>query len=464
LICSTNHPTATKSALEAAQGSDSSTSEQNLTFNLLPHSSSTQSTHPDFGAILDTADMEAIAAGSSVVAFLQLAETVITVCSQIVGTMKDAPRDILIINAEVESLKNILLGLQNTSAIALSAPNGPIALGHDCLESLRKLLPAEGDLQELTSSANVKTFFARLAWPLKEPKARRLLAEMAQHKATMLLSLAGDVAINALQQGVHQLQDSLSTEQRRQVISWLQTTTSPIQKHQNSLALHEPHTSEWILRLEDWKKWLDQSSSDRFLWIHGIPGAGKTVLASFLIKQCETKCKTSARSFCAYYYCLFSNNQVEAVPFLRWIIAQMCGQALFVPEVLLRFFNRGSDLPLDSLLDALEELLQCFESVYVVLDAADETKERHELLRVVGTLVTHNRFSKLRLLATSREYLDIELVFRGLSLDISMSNPEVAKDIRTAVHKKLRSNRKLQRWAKMFQEIEEAMVEGAQGM
>jgi hypothetical protein len=139
--------------------------------------------------------MEAVAAGAGVIAFLQLADKAITVCSRIIDTIKDAPRDIVIISLEIQSLKNILSGLEACSvARTLEAANGPIAMSHDCLQKLCDLLPSDADVQALNSDRKLKVSIVTLAWPLKESKARRLLAEISHHKATLLLGLAGNIA------------------------------------------------------------------------------------------------------------------------------------------------------------------------------------------------------------------------------------------------------------------------------
>ncbi|ENH64983.1 hypothetical protein FOC1_g10000519 [Fusarium oxysporum f. sp. cubense race 1] len=60
--------------------------------------------------------------------------------------------------------------------------------------------------------------------------------------------------------------------------------------------------------------------SVRCLWVHGIPGSGKTILTSWLIETVKDQCKkvstVNAPCTSAYYYCYFSHHQDEAAPFL----------------------------------------------------------------------------------------------------------------------------------------------------
>lgn len=218
-----------------------------------------------------------------------------------------------------------------------------------------------------------------------------------------------------------------------------------------------------MLRSPDWKKWL--AGDVRCIWIHGIPGAGKTILASYLIEQIKIHCKGRERSGYSYYYCHYSHNQDEASPFMSWIIAQLCRQADSVPGLIVELHRQGGQPSLTDLLLALEEALQGFDIAYVNLDAADESKPREDLLRVLRDLATDARFSKIRCLVTSREYIDIEQSLKPNSVPISMSNNLVDEDIRRYAHSVLHSRPKFQRWpADLRVDVEEAIVNGSKGM
>jgi len=208
------------------------------------------------------------------------------------------------------------------------------------------------------------------------------------------------------------------------------------------------------------------------MWIHGIPGAGKTVLASFLIEETKKACATRISGnvpnkpvVCVYYYCYFARNQDEAGPFLRWLIGQLCRQCRLIPSEIDRLFQFKHLPSISQLLNALEILLGEFEAVFVVIDAVDETQSREDLLKVLRDLATDHRFDNVRLLATSREYYDIETYFSDISSKVSMNNSAVEKDIRRYVHSALLSNRRFQAWPPtLVTEVENALAKGAKGM
>jgi NACHT domain len=217
-----------------------------------------------------------------------------------------------------------------------------------------------------------------------------------------------------------------------------------------------------MLRSPEWQSWLD--GTNRFLWIHGIPGAGKTILASFLIEQAKARCSHN-RHAVIYYYCYFANNQDEANPLLKWFIGQLCRKSKAIPREIMDLYHNNHEPTLTQLLQALDCILQEFDSIYILIDAVDESLPRDNLIRVIRDLVTDQRFSKIRVLATSREYIDIETTFSPISISVSMSNDLVTEDIGVYVSSTLRSNPKFVNWQQdLLLEVEETLSKGAKGM
>ena len=137
--------------------------------------------------------------GASIIAFVEIAERVIRVCEYCIRTIKDAPKDMQMILGETTSLKAII-GSLNAANLhpkadqvlpSLFQKNGPVEMCQSCLVALENLLPAGPP--SYTTATTHRITFAQLAWPLKESKARKLLAEISHHKATLLLAITGDM-------------------------------------------------------------------------------------------------------------------------------------------------------------------------------------------------------------------------------------------------------------------------------
>jgi len=202
-----------------------------------------------------------------------------------------------------------------------------------------------------------------------------------------------------------------------------------------------------VLRSAEWADFLH--GRHRTLWIHGIPGAGKTILCSNLAEtlRCSRRDDPNAVAW-AYYYCYFGRNQDETGPLLRWITAQLCNQAAYVPEDLTEAYLERHEPDTGRLLSILAAALQPFDVAFATIDAIDESMPYTNLLAALRSLMTESRFAKLRLLLTSRQYLDIEQCIQPCAVSLPMSNHLVAEDLPIYVGSKLRTKlRKLRmRW------------------
>lgn len=188
---------------------------------------------------------------------------------------------------------------------------------------------------------------------------------------------------------------------------------------------------------------------------------------SYLVEHIKQHCSQSqtGKIACVYYYFYYGHDQDEAGPFLQWLLNQLCRQADLVPSSVYEMYKYGGTPSLVELLQALEGILDSFEITYVIVDAIDESKPRKDLLKVLRDLATDPRFKKLQLLASSREYIDIEKVMEEFSVSVSMANPFVEEDIRLHIHSALQSDPKFRRWPQeILDEVEAAVSKGAEGM
>ena len=144
-----------------------------------------------------------ISIGASILAFIGLADKIIRASRHYLTTVHDAPTDIEMILGEVSSLKAIIASIGNlaqhhqqqqpasASLVAcLFSKGGPVDACRRCLAGFEALLPEVGGGDNKPPH---RLMIAQLAWPLKESKARKLLAEISHHKATLLLAISGDV-------------------------------------------------------------------------------------------------------------------------------------------------------------------------------------------------------------------------------------------------------------------------------
>lgn len=189
----------------------------------------------------------------------------------------------------------------------------------------------------------------------------------------------------------------------------------------------EDETCDWMIRSEIWIEWTKGGSTSeyghrRFLWIHGIPGAGKTILASFLIDTIALRCQSKGYS---YYYCSHQRGQDETRSFLQWVLKDLCTQSdHLVPTELHHTYNQykhnihsvSIDIMLKCLMAVTKEFTKQFNrQVFIVVDAVDESSQpRNRFLRVLTTIGTDPAFGHVSLLMTSRDELEIRAALEAL--------------------------------------------------
>lgn len=158
---------------------------------------------------------------------------------------------------------------------------------------------------------------------------------------------------------------------------------------------------------------------------------------------------------------------------LSSLVAQLCTRLTPLPPHLSQFYERccqGKLHPgLDELTGILCEIVQSFESVFIILNALDECpkgEDRDCLLTVLANIESKS-LQNLHTLVTSRREPDIEENLKAYltSQPISLQGSEVDWDIRSHISSVLATDPKLKKWSEdIKQEIETALAQGANGM
>ncbi|KFY28116.1 hypothetical protein V493_03088 [Pseudogymnoascus sp. VKM F-4281 (FW-2241)] len=252
---------------------------------------------------------------------------------------------------------------------------------------------------------------------------------------------------------------------------WL-SAPDPSTNYQKAVKLHQPNTGLWLLESEIYSKW--KSNGPSFVWLHGIPGCGKTILSSTVTHDILLYCDEDPGKVVAYFYFDFTNEDKQKPELMvRSLISQLSEKCIKMPLALKELYvslDEGNRQPsLDALMDVLQHMLQEFPQSYLILDALDECADRDELMEILEQIAGW-QVEETRILLTSRKERDIES-----SLDkivnreyiICLQEKVVDEDIRIYVHQRLSDDKKLQKWqddAEIRQKIETALVEGSRGM
>ncbi|KAI1354798.1 hypothetical protein F5Y01DRAFT_239570 [Xylaria sp. FL0043] len=166
---------------------------------------------------------------------------------------------------------------------------------------------------------------------------------------------------------------------------------------------------QWLLMHRQFQEWtaLDLRSGP-FLWLNGIPGAGKTVLASIIIDHLRLIPDAAV----AYFYCKHGDEtRASFIAVARAILAQLLLQR---PHLTPYFFEKASTnghALLNSTVTAremIETSIKSCDKLYIIIDGVDECGHIHrdETIDVFHTSIENlpaEAFGSVRCLFVSQD-------------------------------------------------------------
>jgi len=461
--------------------------------------------------------MDPLSISASITALLQLTATVIQYLSTVRGACEDRQR----ILSELCNINCILYKLQDEATKegsswsltlqSLNVPNGPLEQFKNTLEILAKrLMPGHGwkkvskvitwpfekqDIQGLLSTIERQKTLFNLARQhdhiyvtdslrFKTTDFRILLENYREPSKTMLRIYImkwvksvkrwpnfRSIRKKEIHSSIRVTDLECTGQNHIKIRQWLHAP-DPSLNYNKALRERCAETGVWFMRNKVFDDW--RSSSGSFLWLHGIPGCGKTVLSSAIIEYLLDYCSPPSAQAVLYFYFDFKDAEKQRHGnMIRSFITQIFSRWISIPKGLETLYiscSHGQQQPShQKLLATLHQILRAFEGTYLVLDGLDECLERKDLLADIEEL-TGWKDIKLHILATSRRERDIEESMALLGDDIekiSIQSVLVKDDIRAYVKHRLQTDRRLKRWRKEFdvqQEIENTLVDKADGM
>ncbi|KAH6902486.1 hypothetical protein BKA70DRAFT_1113075, partial [Coprinopsis sp. MPI-PUGE-AT-0042] len=173
---------------------------------------------------------------------------------------------------------------------------------------------------------------------------------------------------------------------------------------QDNLSRRTPGTGKWLLKSKKFLAWLLLNHG--FLWAKGMPGAGKTIMASIVIQYLQDEylndhpAESRGDVLVLFVFCRYT-EQVPARDILAALVRQALERHRNLLPIVARLWERhdleGTKPSLDDLHAALVEVSKSFSHVFCVLDGLDEALDEVKQ-RLLGTL----RCLNIRLFITSR--------------------------------------------------------------
>lgn len=191
-----------------------------------------------------------------------------------------------------------------------------------------------------------------------------------------------------------------------------------LDKNQNT---YTKHTGQWLPQTEQYKK-LFSSSEIGLMWIQGIPGSGKSVIAARII----TELSQSGVPLCYFFFReIRQRNRTQRQMVIDWL-AQLITVHPPSATRLLQLHKEGSNSDSNSISTVILWSIFCdavrsMRKVYLVIDALDEMdpSETKACVADLGALAIHNSHG-IKIIVTSRPNPEVQNGFKGITAMVSL--------------------------------------------
>ncbi|KAJ5211656.1 uncharacterized protein N7498_003302 [Penicillium cinerascens] len=246
---------------------------------------------------------------------------------------------------------------------------------------------------------------------------------------------------------------------------WLKPTDSdsPASEYRKHLYSHAPGTGEWIFETDQYRDWSTTDSVGN-LWIRGIPGCGKSVVAANLISRLQ-QLNNGPVLFFFFREIVHSNRSPQSL--LQDFCHKLIDSSLHLQsalEQLRKDFPAVESVPFDQFWECLATGLQSVDRVYCVVDALDEMEQGHDRW-LEQFLDLGRQFPRsIKIITTSRQVPHVEKHMQGTCIvDLRLDRLHVDQDISVFVMQHLKESQ-LDLGLAEIEDIKKAICENGKGL
>ncbi|KAH6908077.1 ankyrin repeat-containing domain protein [Coprinopsis sp. MPI-PUGE-AT-0042] len=203
-----------------------------------------------------------------------------------------------------------------------------------------------------------------------------------------------------------------------------------------------PGTVKWLLESSMFQFWLDTQHA--ILWGTGMPGAGKTILASVVIEDLQARARECSDICVAFVYCRYTEPMK-----VRNILAALVRQLLerfphllsSVEPLYLQHELEGTKPSQKELIDVIRGICSHFRTAYLFIDGLDEAlyDEQFDLLDTLKSVhanffITSRPLSRLKDVLPNAKFFNIAATEEEVELLVSQHidcNPDLQQVLAT---------------------------------
>ncbi|KAJ7153991.1 hypothetical protein C8R43DRAFT_885171, partial [Mycena crocata] len=253
-------------------------------------------------------------------------------------------------------------------------------------------------------------------------------------------------------------------EQREALINWF----SPINFFTRQQDIHntqEPGTGEWFLTNESVKAWILGLGTT--LWCPGIPGAGKTVLASMVVHHLRKTLNLPGTIGVAAVY--LNHKEAEQLQSPEELLASIWRQLVFrrpitvkVQELYEEHHEPRTRPSMEDIYGVLCSIVTEYSKVFLIVDALDEYPNRKQKI-LLGKFAALG--PTVNIMVTSRPHVDVPSALGNPQrLEIQATAEDIRRYVNTQITKSPQLSEHIQASPELQQKIETLSIEHSKGM
>ncbi|KAJ7747665.1 ankyrin repeat-containing domain protein [Mycena maculata] len=413
----------------------------------------------------------------TVASILQLVDTALTV-REYIQDFRHAPQEQRRLLSEMDDLRPIIEELRrlvaaNPTSPAIKQMTRPVDAFKSTMEEFTaKLREGKGSFAK---------FRKQLTWTLWNKKeATEYLDKFQQFKTLVNSWLLVDIReagqerravldsvdnvvkhVTRINDAAVAQQEQIDSRKRTEILDWL----SPINfflRHADISRTRQPGTGEWFLADSRFKKW--ESGAGGPLWCRGIPGAGKTVLASMVVNHLSVQSQTENIGVA----CIYLDHKETEIQTPSNLLSALWRQLVLgkgigslAHSIYQQHCEKCTRPSLDDVQAVLFSVIVEWLEVYIVVDAIDEypEDERHTLLEHLLSMGP-----TVHLMTTSRPHITFSSLRNFESIDIRANPDDIQRYVDGRMQTSSRLAKHVETQPELHEEIHSKIVKSADGM
>ncbi|KAH7176955.1 hypothetical protein EDB81DRAFT_676006 [Dactylonectria macrodidyma] len=362
---------------------------------------------------------------------------------------------------------------------------------HDCQQLLRRL---ENSLvskkSQFDSPSGLDRLQSRLKWPFSSTETKEIIQDLQRHKQTINLAISAESMsklneclsrhedtnkrVKDLQASVKKILDietKISLDQKRRDVLSFFSKVNPRAEFEINRKLRHPLTALWLTEGADFEEWYGTPGS--MAWFTGIPGAGKSVIASVIISECLQR--DTAGTAVGYFFCTHRDKRTQQS---SNILSSLCSQLALQDEAAYAFLEsyhdelrsnlhlQGEPEP-ERLIGILHQMCSSFSQVYLIIDGLDECDDQVETnLKNLVSLAVREDQEKISIALLSRDELQIRHQVKSdfRCIELEAHTEDIQLYVASELEQRINSRKLRLRDMTLKDQIMVKLVEGAKGM